>query len=145
MPLGAFTCSISVKWAWSLKLCPGSKKCLSKGPPFGLDTSCRWVLIRRLAGGSLFPTYCDFGQSMQCDRYMEFLLLQFRLCRIFSTSPVVWLEKVFVDTMCLQHRFLLDVRQAWQPVILACFWGRIFLLLERWVWPIRSRRFLLRR
>ena len=55
-----------------------------------------------------------------------------------------WLSKVFVDIMCLQHSFFLDVRHAWHPVILGFFRGRILRFLDRCVWPIRSLKFLLR-
>ena len=61
-----------------------------------------------------------------------------------SCSPVMWLWNVFVETMCLQHMFLLDVRQAWHPVIFGFLRGRILRPLDRWVCPIKSLKFLFR-
>ena len=139
------TCSIRINLACRLKSCPGSLKCLSKGHPFWLFTSCLWVLTLKLAGGSLLPTYWDLAHRVQWAKYIRFFLQQLRLFSMDRTSPVTWLENVLVDRMCLQHSFLLEVRQALHPGSLVRFLGKIFLPRERWCCPISSLRFLFRR
>ena len=140
-----FSCSISVKRAWSLKECPGSKKCLSKAPPFGLLTSYLWEFMRRWAGGSLFPTYCLDGHRAQCPRYSTFLLRQLRSCLISNSSPVTSLLNVFVDCRWRQHWLFPWVRQALEPGKRGFrFSLTIFFPLERCIFPRMSRRFLFR-
>ena len=61
-----------------------------------------------------------------------FLLLQFKLWSISRVSPVESLEKFFVETKCLQHKFFVDDRQAAEPVYRPLLLG-FFRILRPWL------------
>ena len=92
------------------------------------------------------PTYWLFRQRVQWPKYIVLRLLQLRRCFIWNTSFVWWLLKDLPEVMIRQHLFFVELKQAAQPVIFkVLFVGMIFFPWETCTWPIRFRRFLLRR
>ena len=80
--LHTLSCSIKVKVACSLKLCPGNRKCWSISIDVATLQSSLCLLIRMLAGGSDLPTYWITGHNLHSIRYSTHILLQLRVWNI---------------------------------------------------------------
>ena len=97
--------SMIVNRACWVKLWLGNWKCLSQGVPASRHTSFLCVLILVFICFSLFPTYCLFLHSVHSMRYIRFFDLQLLLWKILYSLLVMSLLNLFVDFICLQHRF----------------------------------------
>ena len=98
------TCSVIVNLAWSLKLLPGIRKCLSHGGPSVLQTSFLWVSILKFKAYSNFPKAisrkCNIPSDKlrSCFTFNVYLIVKVLLLKEF------WKVKQVLN--CLQHRLI---------------------------------------
>ena len=102
--LHVFNCSINVNFACLLKLWPGNQKCCLAWSKFCLFTCFWWLFSLKLKVVSDLPVYCLF-HSTHSIRYTRHLLLELSLLYILKVLCVTVRLKVFVDCICVHHRF----------------------------------------